>query len=225
MWLFPLLAALVSGTFAGLVLRSWTVRRGPHLAAWGLALAMFAVASIATAAGILFDWSPGLFRTYYLFGAILNVPVLALGTLYLLAPRKFAHICAVVVAVLAVGATIDVAQASLAVAALDTDGIPAGSEVLSEEIRTLSRVYSFSGFFVVAGGAAWSAVRLARQGGTHFRRLALANVLIAAGTTVVASASALARYGQGSLFAVGLLVGVSLMFLGFVRTRPKATAP
>lgn len=225
MWLFPFFAGLVSATFAGFVLRSWAVRRGPHLAAWGIALVMFAVASLAAAAGMLFEWSAGLFRTYYLFGAILNVPVLALGTLYFSAPRKVAHVCTGVVIVLALGATIDVFQAELSSAPFATDGIPSGSEVMSEDVRTLSRIYSFSGFFVVAGGAIWSALRSLRQSGAHLRRLAGANALIAGGTTVVAIASGLARYGRGGYFAVGLLIGVSLMFLGFIRTRPRPTAP
>ena len=225
MWLFPLSACLVSSVFAGFVLRSWRVRRGPHLAAWGLALLMFALASGAAAVGMLIGWNEALFRTYYLFGAIVNVPVLALGTLYLMTPRKVAHACAVAVVVLGLGATIDVFQAGLNVGPLDTAGIPAGSEVMPESVRTLSRILSFAGFFVVTGGAVWSALRLLRQGGTHLRRLAGANALIALGTTVVAVASGLARYGRGGYFSVGLLLGVAVMFLGFIRTRPRPTAP
>ena len=225
MWMFPIAAALVSVTFSALVLRSWRARRGPHLAAWGIALAMFAVASLAAGLGMLIGWNDTLFRAYYLFGAIVNVPVLALGTVYLLGPRRVGHICSIAVGVLAVGATVDVFQVALNAEALATSGIPPASEVLPESIRTLSRIFSFSGFFVVVGGAVWSAVKLVRQHGTHLRRLAGANLLIAAGTTVAAAASGFVRYGRGSIFSIGLLLGVSLMFLGFLRTRPRPTAP
>lgn len=225
MWIFPALAALVSGAFAGLVFRSWAHRRAPHLGAWGIALTMFALASLAAALGMLLEWTTALFRAYYLLGAILNVPVLALGTVYLLAPRRVASISAIALTVLAIGATIDVAEAELSAVPLDTAGIPSGSEVLPGEVRTLSRIYSFTGFFVVVGGASWSAVRMIRRGGPDLRRLALANLLIATGTTIVAVGSGLARYGRGAYFAVGLLLGVSVMFLGFIRTRQKATAP
>lgn len=221
MWIFPALAALVSGVFAALVLKAWGARRGPHLVAWGIALLMFAVASMAAALGMLFGWSPTLFRTYYLFGAIANVPVLAVGTLYLLMPRRNAHLVAVAVTILSVGAAIDVFQAPLEVDALRTNEIPAGSDVLDEDIRTLSRVLSFAGFFVVAGGAAWSAFRLRRTGGAPLRHLASANLMIALGTTIAAIASGLARYERGAYFGVGLLLGVSLMFAGFMRTRPR----
>jgi hypothetical protein len=72
----------------------------------------------------------------------------------------------------------------------------------------------------------WSAVRLARKPGERFKRLAQGNGLIAAGTVVVALGSAFARQGQGSVFAVGLAVGVSVMYLGFLRTSspPRAAA-
>lgn len=225
MWLFPTAAAAVSAAFSALVVRSWLVRRGPHLAAWGAALAMFAVASLAAGIGMLAGWNESLFRTYYLFGAIVNVPILALGTAYLLAPRRAAHVCTVAVLLLSLGAALDVFEASMEVSALETNGIPAASEVLPESVRMLSRIFSFSGFFVVVGGAVWTAVRLVRQRGTHLRRLASANLLIALGTTVAATASGFARYQRGSIFSVGLLVGVSLMFLGFLRTRPRPTAP
>lgn len=221
MWIFPALAALVSGAFAALVLKAWGARRGPQLLAWGTALAMFATASLAAALGMVLGWSPTLFRTYYLFGAIVNVPVLAVGTTYLLMPRRAAHLVAVAVAILAVGASIDVFQAPLVEGALRTDEIPAGSDVLDEDIRTLSRVLSFAGFFVVAGGAVWSAIRLRRSSGARTQHLVSANLLIALGTTIAAVASGLARYERGAYFGVGLLLGVSLMFAGFMRTRPR----
>jgi hypothetical protein len=52
--------------------------------------------------------------------------------------------------------------------------------------------------------------------------------LIALGTTVVAIASEIARIAAGSMedlvFAAGLFVGVSVMFAGFLKTRPPQTA-
>jgi len=51
----------------------------------------------------------------------------------------------------------------------------------------------------------------------------VANLLIALGTTVVAVASEIARIATGPtedlVFAVGLFVGVSVMFAGFLKTR------
>jgi hypothetical protein len=224
MWSFPLCAASVSGLFGALVSWQWRHKRRPSLLAWAVALTMFALASAAAFAGMLWGWTAGWYRTYYLFGAIVNVPVLGLGTVYLLGPRKAAHLCALVVILASALAATAVFVSDLrpgAAAAFETNGIPSGHDVMPLGIRTLSRVYSFAGFFVVAGGALWSALRLARKRQDHLRRLVAANVLIAAGTTVVAIGSGFAFYGDGWPFAVGLVAGVSLMFWGFLKTRPQ----
>ncbi len=48
---------------------------------------MFALASAALWLAEAKGWSSATFRTFYLFGAILDVPWLALGTVYLLTGR------------------------------------------------------------------------------------------------------------------------------------------
>ncbi|MFN2388455.1 MAG: hypothetical protein ABR575_02435 [Actinomycetota bacterium] len=222
MWSLPLAAAVISGVFCSLLIRAASRRPRPHLVAWATALAMFALASGAAAVGMAAGWTTAWFRVYYLFGAIVNVPVLAAGSTYLLAPRRVGHLFAVAVAVLAIGAAHDVVTADLATEALATPGIPAGAEVVPAAVRSLSRYLSFGGFFVVVGGALWSAWRLARRGGTAARRLAAANLLIATGTFVVAVGSGFARYGRGRFFALGLAVGVTLMFAGFLKTHAAA---
>src|SRR3989442_1818866 len=88
MWIFPLGAALISATFAFLLGRQWIARRRPHQLAWTVALAMFMVATLAAAQGVRLGWTPGLFRAYYLFGAMINVPFLAVGTVELLSKRR-----------------------------------------------------------------------------------------------------------------------------------------
>lgn len=233
MWTFPLGAALVSTTFAFLLGRQWAERRRPHQLAWTAALAMFAVATLATAQGVRLGWTPGLFRTYYLFGAMINVPFLAAGTVELLAKRRWTgHLFAALVLVAAAYGAVAMASAHLDAAVLEgVRGIPEARFVITGGAltRTLSRYYSYASFTIVVLGALWSALRLSRQRGgpnaAHLRRLAAGNLLIAAGTFVVAAASIAVRLGRGSevamLFSVGLLAGISLMFSGFLRTRPK----
>jgi hypothetical protein len=219
MGLLPLAAALVSGAFSVSVIRQFLSRRGPHQLAWGVALATFALASLFAAAGVLAGWSAPVFRAYYLFGALVNVPLLALGTIYLYFPRRVGHAAAALVAVASICACVAVVRAPLDSAALGVSGaIPAGSEVMDPGVRALSRYYSYAGFLIVVAGAVWSAARLAKRPGERFRRLAQGNALIALGTMVVALGSAFARQGQGAVFAVGLAAGVSVMFAGFLRT-------
>jgi len=82
------LATAIATVFAQATLVRWTRSRAPHQAAWTIALAMFAAASAALALGASTGWDAGLFRAFYLFGAILNVVWLALGTVYLLRGRR-----------------------------------------------------------------------------------------------------------------------------------------
>jgi hypothetical protein len=84
-WLLPAVATAASAAFAGAVLRQYAARRRLHQLAWGVALMMFALASLALTIGVAFGWTPLGFKAYYLFGAMLNVPWLALGTISLLA--------------------------------------------------------------------------------------------------------------------------------------------
>ncbi len=147
MWVFPLGAALVSSYFSGLLATQFRSRPRPNLLAWSIALGMFGVASGAAAVGALVGWSPLTFRIYYLFGAVLNVPVLALGTLYLLAPRRVADGAAVVTMIASIGAAVVILGANLNPGGLATEGIPRGSEVLSENVRMLSATSRSSGFW------------------------------------------------------------------------------
>lgn len=233
MWAFPFAAAIVSAVFGGLIAQQWLARGRPYRLAWSIALFMFAIASFAAAIGMLGGWTPLWFRIYYLFGAIVNVPVLAAGTLYLLARRPIAHLFAALIVVGSIFATgamfsVDLDETALREASASETaveggraGIPAGGDVMGAEAlpRVLSRYFSFTGFFIVVGGALWSAWRMARRKEAALQALAKGNILIAAGTFVVAVASGFARLGQGLFFAVGLLAGVSLMFVGFLATR------
>src|SRR4030081_582134 len=114
MWTFPLRAALVSAISASLLGRQWIARRRPHQLAWTAALGMFTVATLASAHGVRLGWTPGLFRGYYPFGAMINVPFLAVGTVYLLAKRRWAaHVFAALALAAAAYGTAAMASAHL----------------------------------------------------------------------------------------------------------------
>jgi hypothetical protein len=135
-------------------------------------------------------------------------------------------VSAAAIVLASVGAAVVVFSTDLlpdAAEAFASSGIPPGSEVMPTPVRMLSRVYSFAGFAVVVVGALWSALRLRRAPGPRPRALALANLMIAAGTLIVAVGSGFAFYGEGWPFALGLLVGVSVMYAGFLKTRPPTS--
>src|SRR5438270_2843744 len=81
-------AALVALAFSMATFERWLARHRRHELAWSVSLLMFFLASAALAAGAGTGWNGTLFRLFYFFGAIANVPLLALGTIYLLAGRR-----------------------------------------------------------------------------------------------------------------------------------------
>jgi len=87
-------AALVALAFALSTYERWSGRRRPHDLAWTVALALFAAASACLWLGAADGWNGAVFRLFYLFGAIADVPFLALGTVYLLGGRRRAGVAA-----------------------------------------------------------------------------------------------------------------------------------
>ena len=203
-------AAVVSLAFAMSTFERWEARRRRHELAWTAALAMFSLASAALAAGAALGWDPVTFRVFYLFGAIANVPFLALGTVYLLGGRRLGDACAVVVALFAAFAAGVMAVAPLT-GPLPRHELARGSEVLTALPRVLAAVASSVGALVIVAGAVWSATRV------RHRRLVVANALIALGT-VVTGASGLfnAVLDEMTGFAVALVLGISVIFAGFL---------
>src|SRR5437870_850726 len=84
---YALAATAISAAFALTLLVQYRSKPRPYLMAWSVALAIYAVAALTEVIGAAAGWSPLLYRTYYYFGGILVVGILALGTIYLLAPR------------------------------------------------------------------------------------------------------------------------------------------
>ena len=209
-------ATLVALAFGASLYERWLVRRRPHELAWAVALVLFAAGSAALWTGAALGWDAPTFRAFYFFGAVANVPVLALGTVYLLAPRRPAHVVAagVALAVAFAGGVLAVAPLT---GVIRPDTLPQGSEVFGVLPRALAAVASGVGATVVFVGAAWSGLRLAR--GRATRRLATGNALLALGT-VVLSASGLLNSVANEMqaFAISLTAGITVLFAGFLVT-------
>lgn len=82
-------ATAVSAVFAYRLLRRYAERgRTPATLYWGVSLTMFSLASLMLFVGVVLGWSSWSFRTFYLLGAVLNVPWLALGNIAINARRR-----------------------------------------------------------------------------------------------------------------------------------------
>jgi hypothetical protein len=216
-------ATLVSLAFACSTFERWLGRRRRHELAWSVSLLMFAVGSAALWAGAALGWEAWSFRAFYLFGGILNVPFLALGTVYLLAgPRVGDRVGAVLCLVGAFAAGV------LVIAPLrgpvPADGFPQGHDLFGPLPRILAGVGSGLAALVIIGGAVWSAVRLLRGGGPG--RMAAANVLIALGTLLISGKALFEGLGdEETAFAMALASGIAVVFVGFLLTNTAGAPP
>ena len=215
-------ASLVAVAFALFTLERWLCRRRRHELSWTVALGMFAVAAAALAAGAQAGWSGATFRVFYLFGAIVNVPVLALGTVYLLSDRHRGDAAAIGVGLFAAFAAGVVVTAPFR-APLPVNELVQGSKVFGPLPRVLAAVGSAAGAIVIFGGAAWSWWHARVKGAP--RRLLWANGLIAMGTLILGASGTLnSVFGAMTAFAVTLLAGIVVIFIGFLLASAGAPA-
>lgn len=211
MALIPGITGLVAAVFALIVLRQYAGHRKTYQLMWAIGFAMFAIAAFAGYLARSGTTTATEYALFYLFGAILNVAWLALGTTYLLAPRRWAHVALAAVVVLSAVAVYAVLSApiNLALAADNGKGYPDGSLP-----RILAGVGSGLGSVVLIGGALWSAWIFLRK--RHNGRRALANAIIALGVIIVAIGGTATFTGASGVLELANLVGLTVMLAGFL---------
>ncbi len=215
-------ATAVASLFAESALVRWTQRRSPHLSAWAVALGLFALASALLALGTSNGWDPGTFRVFYLLGAVLTVPWLALGSVALLLgpePARRARWFLVFFSGLATGVLL-----SAPIDPIHGTAIPVGKDVFDAFPRALAAIGSGVGAVAILAGALWSGVRFARDRHTGDNaRLAGANALVALGTLVLSGGGLVqGLVGHDEAFTLTLTLGIGVLYGGFLMTHSLA---
>jgi len=221
MWVFPLAAALVAAVFAGLLVKRNIPKRRPHETAWAIALLLFAGGSFAMFLGVLSGWTSADYRAYWLLGAVLNVPFLALGELYLLVRTAWVRSAALLLLIFGTSFAFNrVRTALVAVSALSVR-LPLGRDVWANDkfVLHLAQIYAYPTYTFLIAGTLWSAWKMRSQ--PNLRDRFVGTLQIAIGATVVAAGSAFAATGFLPGFSITLAVGIYVMFRGFLRaSRP-----
>lgn len=222
-------ALAVSALFAAKILGAFLRRRRPELAFWGAGFVLFAVACAAETVATLTEWSPGLFRVYYLCGGVLLVGFLGVGSLYRSAPAWLANAAAGALVGAAVAATAAVAQAPIdsgLLARSSAHGPPSDSAIGAAAVPYAVAINSIGtlalvGLALLSGWRAW-------RGRQPARRVA-GNGLLVVGALVVAAASGATRLGVYELLFAGQAAGAIAMFAGYhilsARPRPAPARP
>lgn len=207
----PIATTLLAAVFVGVLYRHWRRTGGPHLAWWMAGVAAFGIGSAAEGAVLMWGWQPWLFRMWYVSGALLGGAPLAQGTAYLVHRRETADR-------LAVGLAGFVAVAAASVILTPLTAPPPGTDLSGKVmvwswIRALTPIINTYAVGYLVGGAAWSAIRYARQKGSG--RRALGNTFIALGGVAPAVGGLFSRFGRAGVLSVTELVGLALIWLGY----------
>jgi hypothetical protein len=225
-WLLNL-AVLVSWLFTLLAWNQWSARRKLHQGVWTLGLLSFAVGvtceAVARGQGA---WSEGIYRLWYFTGAMHGVTWLGQGTLHLMNRQAWTNRVLEVLVVLALITGIVVMNAPIDFANLATPFEPSGKAF--NEIsaagwatpRAWTIPFNLYGTVWLVGGAFASSLSLWRS----HRPRALGTLLIAVAGLGLASTSSLNRFGISGLETVGRLLGISVLFAGFLLSNFTATA-
>ena len=218
MGIIPFFSALVSLLFAAAVFDQYLARRKPYQLVWTVGLLCYGVATAMEFGAWAFGLSTPVYRLWYLFGAVFGAAYLGMGTIYLLVPRRAAHAVMallLVFSLLAVyrtwTATVDLGQVTGQV--LSGEGFPSGPA----GPRILTPFFNVFGTVALVGGALYSAWVFWRRRLLPHR--VVSNILIAVGALLPALSGSMARLGNPGYLYVAELLGVVVIFLGFLRSR------
>ena len=156
-----------------------------------------------------------LYRLWYLLGAILVAAYLGQGTIYLLMRRRAANIIMALLGIVSLYAVVRVFTASINISNLTS---LTGVGVMPLDIRfVITPVLNAFGTFALVGGAIYSAFIFWRKRISPNR--VASNILIAAGALLPAIGGTNLSLGNSlNLFFLLELLGVIIMFAGFLRT-------
>jgi hypothetical protein len=173
-------------------------------------MTMFAVATWCLFLGVTLGWTGGVYRLFFLFGAVLNIPFLALGSMFLVVGKRSGHVMTIALGALAAIST----TLTLTVPfqqPLPDGGIPHDMFATGFGPRLFAIIGGATGTTILMALALVSLFRFWRKD----RRIVWGNALIVAGTLSAAWGGTGLALGEASGFALSLLLAVTFIWAGY----------
>ncbi len=203
-------AASAASFFALDLWRDYRRRPRPHIAAYGTGMTMFAVASWALFIGLTFGWTGAVYRTFFLFGAVLNILFLALGSMFLVVGKRAGHVMTIALGALAAISTTLVLTVPFQQPLPET-GIPHDMFDTGFGPRLFAIIGGATGATILMVLALVSVIRFWNKD----RNIVWGNALILAGTIAAAWGGTGLALGEASGFALSLLIAVTFIWAGY----------
>lgn len=221
--LLAIVAGLAATGFTADLAMDAARKRRPHALAYTAGMASFAVATWALAAGLLTGWTSGSYRVFFLFGTVLNVMLLAVGSMFLVVGKRSGHAFFLFTGAISAMATTLITTVPF-VKELPVGGIP--DDMWGPDVEFGPTL------FAVIGGAVGGTtiivlglVSLIRFWRTN-RRIVAGNALIVLGTLAAsAGGSRLGFLDEATTFELSLMLAAVLIWAGYRVTRGARSAP
>lgn len=208
----PIVTTLVAMVFAPKVLGRYRERGGTHLLWWGMGIVLYGVGTFTESFTTLLGWNEGVFRAWYISGALLGGAPLAQGTVYLLLSKKVADRLSVLLIL-----TVLVASVGVILTPINYDLVEAhrltGSVMEWTGVRLFSPFINSYAFVFLVGGAALSAWRFRSDPSSRHRFIG--NTFIAIGALLPGIGGMATRMGHTEVLYVMELIGLSLIWVGY----------
>lgn len=220
----PIVTTLLAIPFAGAIWRRY--RQHPdrlHLLWWAIGVATYAAGTLTESLTTILGWHEPVFKLWYITGALMGGAPLAQGTVYLMLPKRTAHLLTAaliaVVAIAGVAVWLSPVQYELVQPHRLT-----GRVFEWAWVRRFSPFINLYAVIFLIGGAILSAVRYSRRADTRHRMWA--NVWIAIGAILPGIGGTATRFGHTEVLYVTELIGLLMMWRGYtisVRTPPTSS--
>ena len=217
----PLATTVLSVVFLAIITPHAWRKRSPYLVWWAVGVLCYGIGTLVESLTSLFGWQEGLFRAWYISGALLGGAPLAQGTVYLLLRKKAADVLSVLLVAVVVTASVFVLLTPIAHAAVETYRL-SGAVMEWGWVRLFSPFVNLYAFVFLAGGAAWSAWKYRREAAARSR--VVGNVLIAVGALLPGIGGSFTRFGHVEVLYVTELVGLALILAGYLTMRADRSA-
>jgi hypothetical protein len=218
----PIATTVLTIFFAPIVFRRWRERRpAPHLFWWSLGIAAYGLGTFTEGFTTLFGWNEGIFRSWYIAGALLGGAPLAQGTVYLMFSRRTANIMAALVATAIVAGATVVLLSPIDYSLVEPHRLT-GAVMEWRQARLFSPfINTYAAIFLI-GGAAVSAWRYRRD--PEARHRFIGNCFIAVGALLPGIGGTATRFGHTEVLYVMEFLGIILIWIGYrYNVRPGAS--
>lgn len=184
-----------------------------HLLWWAIGVAAYGAGTLTESLTTLFGWHEPIFKLWYITGALMGGAPLAQGTVYLMLPRRRAHVLTALLVAVIAAASVAVWLSPVQYALVEPHRLT-GRVFEWTWVRRFSPFINLYAVIFLIGGAIISAVRFSRNETTRHRMWA--NVWIAAGAILPGIGGTATRFGHTEVLYITELLGLLMMWRGYV---------